>query len=412
MKILLLADAGAHTGFGTVTHNIFERMVSDYGHEVHVLACNYQGDPWDTNLQLYVPNFAERADILGQSRIVEMMGKLMPDAVGFIQDPQVVMNVLHFNPWDKAKVLANGIGLAGTEYAYKPPIVAYLAIDGYDNPRSWDVLKDRVTRVAMSAHGKQAMPEAPVVWHGVDTSVFHPPADDADKRRIKASLGYDPDRFLVLRVDKNSWRKDYPSTWRALTPVLRRHPDIDVHFHCRTSASDGYDLANVRWNDEDIRDRVNFTQNLGGFVGVPGGQLADLYRAADLFVSTSWGEGFGLTILEAMASGLPVIAQDCSAITELVGDAGILVKPEKQTYVPMGQKQCLPDVEKFSYWIEHLYGARKMRESLGRAAVERASRYSWDEAARRMNDIYTKAVETATARPKPTLKNMGLAAPR
>lgn len=392
MNLLVIADAGCNTGFATVTHSIFERLVRDYGHEVSVLAANYKGDFWDTPLRLYVPNHDEPADILGQHRIVELLGRLMPDAVVFVQDPQVVVNVLHANPWDKDKVLWRGI-THESGYTYKPPIIAYLAVDGYDNPRKWDVLTERVTRVAMSHHGQEAMPEAPVVWHGVDTSVFHP----GDKREAKAALGFDPDRFLVLRVDKNSWRKDYPSTWQALAPVMRRHPDIDAHFHCAQTARDGYDLTNVRWNDEDVRERVTFTANLAPFRGVPIEQMATMYRAADLFVSTSWGEGFGLTILEAMASGTPVIAGKHSAITEVVGDGGILIEPKGRMFVPMGQKQSLPDIEKFSYWIERLYESPKMRDGLARAAVAQASKFSWDEAARRFDSIITSAIARSAA---------------
>ena len=55
-KVLWLGDAGCHTGFARVTHAIGERLVRDFGHEVHVLAINYDGgDPWDTPLKMYVP---------------------------------------------------------------------------------------------------------------------------------------------------------------------------------------------------------------------------------------------------------------------------------------------------------------------------------------------------------------------
>lgn len=382
MRLLVIADAGCHTGFATVTHSVFERLVTDYGHEVHVLATNFKGDPWDTPLKLYVPNHDEPADIMGQHRIIELLSKVMPDAVVFIQDPKVVLNILTANPWDKENVLWRGISHP-SGYSYKPPILAYLAIDGYENPREWDAIAERVTRIAMSHHGQQAMPEAPVIWHGVDTTVFKP----QDKREAKAALGFNPDRFLVLRVDKNSWRKDYPSSWKALRPLLRAHDDVDVHFHCRAAASDGYDLRAVAFNDEDIRERLGFTPNLGAFSGLTQPQMATLYSAADLFLSTSWGEGFGLTLLEAMACGTPVLAQDCSAITEVVGPGGILVKPAGRMTVPMGQEQCLPDVPKFSYWLEHLYNSRKMREALGKAAVAQAAQFSWDIAAQKFNDL-------------------------
>lgn len=388
-RLLVIADAGVHSGFATVTHSIFERLVTQHGHDVSVLAANYRGDYWDTPLRLYRANRDQELDVTGMSRVIDLLAEVMPDAVVFIQDPKVVLNFLAANPWDKERVLVRGIrGSDGNLYK-PPPILAYLAVDGYENPRSWDQLVDAgVTRIAMTHHGQAAMPEAPVVWHGVDTDVFHP----VDKREAKRALGFDPDRFLVLRVDKNSWRKDYPSSWKALRPVLRQHADIDVHFHCRPNAPDGYDLLGVLHNDEDIRDRATFTPNLGGFTGMPRERMALLYSAADLFLSTSWGEGFGLTLLEAMACGTPVLAQDCSAIPEVVGPGGVLVKPKGRITVPMGQEQCLPDVEKFTYWIEHLYSSQKQREALGRAGAEHAKQFSWDVAASKFNDLIERAV--------------------
>lgn len=387
MKVLWVSDGGTHSGFGSVTHAIGERLVRDYGHDIHVLAANYRGDFYPTNLKLYPATRDQPQDIVGMSRMVKMTADIMPDALVFVNDPVVVMNTLLKNPWDAEQVLWRGIRGSG-DYLYKPPILAYLPIDGYEVPREWDILATRVQRIAMTHFGQAAMPEAPVIWHGVDTSVFHP----RDKREAKRALGFDPDRFLVLRVDKNSLRKDYPSTYKALRPLLRRHSDIDVHFHCQPVTPDGYNLNAIRFNDEDIRDRVGFTPSLGGFLGASQEQLATLYAAADVFVSTSWGEGFGLTVLEAMASGTPVIAQDCSATTEVVGDAGILVKPRGRITMPMGQEMCLPDVDKFTYWIENLYGSRKTRERLGEAAATRAAMFSWDEAARRFNDQLQQSI--------------------
>ena len=394
-RILWISDAGSHGGFSTVTHQIGERLVRDFGHDIHVLATNYQGDHWDTNLKLYVPTLNEPKDTFGLHRVVELCAKIMPEAVMFVQDPKVVLRFLLQNPHDPENVLWRGFSIPGVDFAWKPALLAYLAIDGYNSPRMWDILAERVTRIAMSHHGRTAMPEAPVIWHGVDTSVYYP----RDKAEAKRALGYDPDRFLILRVDKNTWRKDYPATWKALRPVLRAHPDIDIHWHCRTEASDGYNLDAVRWNDEDIRDRVNTTGDLAAtpFTGVPEEQLALLFSAADLFVSTSWGEGFGLNNLQAMASGTPVIAQDCSANTEVIGDTGILIRPKDRMYVPMGQEQCVPDVERFSYWIEHLYNSRKQREAFGRAAVERAKMFSWDTAASRLHEQIVNSIESTRA---------------
>jgi glycosyltransferase involved in cell wall biosynthesis len=395
MRILMLADGGAPTGFARVSHAIGDRLVRDFGHEVSILAANWRGDHVDSPMHFYLPTQLERLDVYGRSRFVELLGKLMPDAIWMVNDASVMLDHFFDNPWDDQGVLWGGYALPdGT--LYRPPIIAYLTADGYDAPKSWDMLKNRVIRVAMSKFGRDTlMPEAPVVWHGVDTTIFHP----IDKADAKRALGFDPGHFLILRTDKNSIRKDYPATWKAVRPVLRRHSDIDVHFHCLPRTPDGYNLNAVRFNDEDIRDRVTYSSDVKGYSGIPDEQMALLYSAADLYVSTSWGEGFGLPLLEAMACGTPVIAQNCSAITEVVGPGGVLIEPKARISTPQGQDQCLPDIEAFTAEIEHLYEAGGVRRKFGKEAVDHARTFSWDYAASAMDGLIRGAVEGQKAPP-------------
>lgn len=393
-RVLAITDGGAHTGFAQAWQAIGDRLV-DRGHEVSVLAANYRGDYWPTKMRLYPANLGTvTGDVLGFSRVVEMLAKVMPEVVVILNDPHAILNLLLDNRFDSERVLWNGGVFGESQAVYRPPILAYMPIDGYDSPKSWDILGHRVTRIAMSKFGRDtAMPEAPVVWHGIDTSIYKPMSKTAAKR----TLGYDPDRFLILRVDKNSTRKDYPATWKALRPLLRKHSDIDVHFHCLPRSSDGYDLRAVMFNDEDIRDRVSFSPNLAGFTGWSDEMLATLYSAADLFVSTSWGEGFGLGNLSAIACGTPVVAQDCSATTEVVGPGGVLVPPKDRITTPMGQDQCLPDIEGFTAAIERLYLDRKTRRQLGEAGVAHAAQFSWDWAAEAFDGLIRQSITKAQA---------------
>jgi glycosyltransferase involved in cell wall biosynthesis len=389
VKILVVGDAGCHTGFATVIHNLGERWV-DRGHEVHVLAINYLGDYYPGRMALYPANLKNPADIYGYSRSIEMLARVMPDVVFILNDPPIVANFLLNNPFDPEKILWNGYRLNG--HTYRPPIVAYLPIDGHEYPKMWDVLAEGTIRVAMTEHGKTVMPEAKVVYHGVDHSVFFP----RPKREAKKELGYDPDCFLVLRVDKNSYRKDYPATWRALRPILRAHDDVFVHFHCLPTARDGYDLRAIVWNDEDIRDRLSFSPNIDGFLGWSQEKLALLYSAADVFVSTSHGEGFGLTMAEALACGTPVIAQKYSSIPEVVGPGGILIDPGPSVHVPLGHMQRLPDIDNFTYWIERFYGfSQSRRDELARAGAKHVKKFDWDKAAAQMEGIMTDAVQNS-----------------
>jgi len=383
VKILWLGDAGSHTGFARVTHAIGERLV-DMGHEVHVLAVNYDGDYWPTNLKLYVPNKLVPTDIYGQSRFVELLGSVDPDIVFMLQDPFVIAKFLFRNRWDEQKILLQ----------YRP-IMAYLPVDGINQPSTWKVLEKVTKPVLMSNFGRTWLPDAPVVWHGIDTDLYRPAKERSyissggmevkSKKDAKRALGYDPDGFLVVRIDRNSRRKDFSSTFKALVPVMKRHTDIQVHFHCKPTGEEGVELPQLFSREPDVADRFFVPGDHNTRKGWPDTDLAILNNAADLIVSTSWGEGFGLTLGEALACGTPVVAQNVSSITEVVGPGGILIEPLTTITVTSGEDQWLPDVPAFTDAIEHLYQAGGVRRKLGQAGRDHIMQFSWDEAARRFD---------------------------
>lgn len=421
-KILWHSDAGSHTGFGTVTHAIGERLVKDYGHDIHVLAINYKGDYIDTNLKLYLPTKLERLDVYGQSRIVELIAELEPEVIIMLNDPHVVLKILHRNNWDTERVLLryrSYLKDADPEYLvpfdgetkpneilkkYKPSTIAYMPVDGTNLPKMWDELGYVVQPVLMSSWGKTWLPDAPLIYHGVDTQQFHPASEKTytssggmpvrSKRDAKVALGYDPDAFLILRVDRNSERKNFAGSWKALLPVMRKHKDIIVHFHCKAQGDMGVELPQLFSREPDLEDRFYTPGQQSTTSGWPADDLAILYNAADLFISTSWAEGFGLTLAESLACGVPVIAQDCSSITEVTGPGAIRIKPEGLITVTQGQDQWLPDIPAFSEAIEALYLDKAKREELGQAGLKHVrEKFSWDVAAQQFDQLITQLVE-------------------
>ena len=92
-----------------------------------------------------------------------------------------------------------------------------------------------------------------------------------------------------------------------------------------------------------------------------------LLGSADALVFPSLHEGFGLPILEAMACGCPVITSNCSAMPEVVGDAGILVNPNNEEEIANAINQMLTDTE--------------YRNRLRNAGLEQAKRFSWENTA-------------------------------
>lgn len=404
-KVLWIGDAGCHTGFGRVTHAIGDRLVEQYGHDISVLAINHQGDHWPTAMKLYRPDLRKAGDIYGYSRILEMLVKVQPDVVVMLNDPAVLLQYLFRNQYDPDQALARGLSDRG---AYVP-VLTYIPVDGTNQPPAWHGLLSQFTNVVtMSEYGQAVFPGSKLVYHGVDTELFWPvkerPITTSDgrvlktKKDCKRAFGFDPDGFLVLRIDKNSGRKDFAATWKALVPVMKRHKDIQVHFHCvQSDAGSGVSLNSLYSREPEIDRRRFYGPDFhSSFQGWPQQDLNALINAADVTVSTSRGEGFGLTLAESLACAVPVIAQNVSAIPEVVGPGGILLEPQRLITVPSGQDLWLADIDAFTDAIEQLYGSRGARRDLGEAGVRHVREsFSWDFAAARFHEFITGLHEGA-----------------
>ncbi|MGZ4461601.1 MAG: glycosyltransferase family 4 protein [Gaiellaceae bacterium] len=103
-------------------------------------------------------------------------------------------------------------------------------------------------------------------------------------------------------------------------------------------------------------------------------ELACLYRGARCLVSASLYEGFGLQILEAMASGTPVVTSDRGAMAEVADGAAVLVDPLDAGSIAAGIRE-----------------AEERRDELAAAGLERASHFSWQESARATVAVYGEA---------------------
>ena len=403
-KVLWLADAGCHTGFARVTHALGERLVEQYGHEIHVLAYNYSGDDWASSLDpskktplwLYRPTKHIERDTFGYSRIIELLGAIEPDVVVAYNDPYLILEMLYNNQFDPNRILLQ----------YRP-IISYIPCDGTNLPTDWMKIQQISNVVTMSEYGRSNYPNSKLVYHGVDTSQFWPVSEErpivtstgitlTSKRECKEVFGFDPDGFLVLRVDKNSGRKDFGATFKAVAPVMKKHKDIQVHFHCEGKGGlSGVSIEQLITREPDIaRDRWFLPGLHDSWVGWPQEDLNGLYNAADIFVSTSRGEGYGLTLAEALACGVPVIAQNVSAIPEVVGPGGLLLEPQRLITVPSGEDIWLSDIDAFTKAIEYLYDNPDVRANLGRAGVSHVKNFTWDVAAEKFDRYITALADS------------------
>jgi glycosyltransferase involved in cell wall biosynthesis len=94
-----------------------------------------------------------------------------------------------------------------------------------------------------------------------------------------------------------------------------------------------------------------------------------------MFVFPSLYEGFGLPILEAMASGVPVVTSNTASMPEVAGDAAILVEPRDPRAIAEAMAQVLAE--------------DKLRDTLTRKGIERARRFTWGAVAQKTLELYT-----------------------
>jgi glycosyltransferase involved in cell wall biosynthesis len=155
-----------------------------------------------------------------------------------------------------------------------------------------------------------------VVHLGVDNQCFRPAAVPA---AFRARHSLPNDRPYILFVGSEDPRKNLRLLFKAFARVRQEVPDAML-LKVGAAAFDKQRSANLRLcADLGIAGAVRF------FDEVPEDDLPNFYRLASVLAFPSLYEGFGFPVLEALASGTPVVAADVSSIPELVGDAATLI---------------------------------------------------------------------------------------
>jgi glycosyltransferase involved in cell wall biosynthesis len=219
----------------------------------------------------------------------------------------------------------------------------------------------RVTHVYMTVSTKEAEDarslaicrKAVAIGNGRDPTVFRP--DPAARRRIRTALDAPPDRVVVVAVSRLVRDKGYPE----LAAAMRAVPDAELWVVGERLPSDrGDDMRELLIN-AGLGDRLR----LLGYRN----DVAAILAAADIFVLPSYFEALPMSVIEAMLTGLPVVATDIGGSREQVvhGVTGLLVPPRQ--VAPLAQA------------LNRLAGDLALRAAMGKAGRERAMVH-YDEA--------------------------------
>ncbi|MBI5297376.1 MAG: glycosyltransferase family 4 protein [Chloroflexi bacterium] len=358
-------------GAGNASANIARWFVA-FGHEVAVLTAHFEGLPR-----------VESRDGLTVHRIPALRRK--QDRSGALEQLAFILSgtfyALGLTRRFKPDVTLAFFGMPSGAIAwllkklYRIPYV--VSLRGGDVPgfRPYDfkvfhkligpflhVIWHAAARVIANSHGLGSLARAfdagvdiPIIPNGVDGSRF-----DAGQRDWASPR--------LLSAGRIVYQKGLDLGMRALAQLQ----ELDWHWYI---AGDGPQMAALKSlaHELGIGERVTFL----GWQSQE--ELADGYHQANLFLFPSRHEGMPNAVLEAMASGLPVVATRIAGSEELVvdGETGMLVSPEDVDSLRDGLRALLIDADK--------------RERMGHASRLRVEReYSWESVARQYSEYLEK----------------------
>ena len=311
MKILMVGDLLRDTGYGLVNQTLARHWLAR-GHELAGLALGYDGTPHALQSSMALYPAPDDTDPLGLRRLAMVVERERPHVIFHAATPWIASRAL-----DALAPLGPGA----------PPYVPYLAIDGPElNPAYVTRLNRAAHAIPYTRSGERELLRAgytglsTAIPHGVDHDTFYP----EDKAEARAMLGLHPEQQVILWLDRNQPRKRLDLAMRTFKIIAESNARAMLLLH--TSAKDvGWDI-NHEANKLGIASRVVLTsEQITPERGMEQSALRMIYSTADVKLSTTQGEGWGLTTMEAMACGVPNIVPNWSGLAEWAAPAAILV---------------------------------------------------------------------------------------
>jgi glycosyltransferase involved in cell wall biosynthesis len=207
-----------------------------------------------------------------------------------------------------------------------------------------------------------------VIYPGVDQQ-FCRVTDPAQLDAVRSRYGLDRDYILCVGIYKP--RKNHAGLLRAFRRVLEG--GVSAQLVIAGPMAEGEAVLRRLAAELGVLDRVVFT----GFVDEPG--LRALYSAARVCVCPSMYEGFGFTVLEAMACGTPVVCSSATSLPEVAGEAALFFDPHRP--------------EEMAGQIFRAFSDAPLRESLIERGWLNVKRFSWTETARQALAVYHQALK-------------------
>ena len=324
VNILYYADFNCTTGFGNVSKQLIDNWSKNKNFNISILAINDRSEkPYNYKPNVFViPCLVadEKKDGYARLELLKMLYQHDFDVFFALNDIEILNSMTeHLNNVKKERTKAN---------KKKTKFVIYTPIDSEPRPRDCEVLSLFDEVITYTEYGKATLKplisetnwkKVKVIPHGIDTEVFYPIANNFENSKTKEQLFGKSDVFVFGSVNRNSARKDLATLIMGF--AMFKHTtqaNAVLYIHCNPIDRMGIDCYRLSERlGLDVGTDIFFPKDFDENMGVSESELNKIYNTFDCFVTTTTAEGWGLSIVEAMATKKLVIAPRHTSIQEI-----------------------------------------------------------------------------------------------
>lgn len=348
-RILVLADTPTcSTGFAQVSKNVLKELYDTGKYEIDIIGINYMGaynrkafDEKYYYINRMLPaKHPKSPDMYGREYTIQVLQGLNRD----LQPPWDIFFTIQDSFVLESKSADSRVKFANTIKALQKNTllsakhrsnhfiwVGYFPIDGTPK-KHWidDAIAKTDYPVAYCEYGREEIlrhaskenklrKRLRIINHGTNTDDFYPLSQDDKNIARQKFFGkfVKPDTHLIINVNRNQRRKDLIRTLMVYKEFRKKVPSSFLYLHCNPRDVGGniYDFAkNIGLDHKKFGVPTQFSEHKGVTLDV----LNQIYNAADALLTTTLGEGWGLSITEAMATKTPVYAPNITSVPELL----------------------------------------------------------------------------------------------
>lgn len=360
MKIALINNASSNSGIGKYAFNIF-REYRKMGETADMIYLRCRDEKLNVN--------EDRIDVVespfkfaGMSlNLILYFSKKLPEGYDVYHYTNQILSILCNLRHPSIITCHDLIPLELKEYV-RYDLVQYVfsrLTTRYMKYAERIITNSEYSKKRIIKHLKISEGKIDVIYYGIDHDVFKL----RDKLKTRENLGLPKNKKIILNVGSEEPRKNVLTLFKALYKLNKSNPNVLL-----------IRIGEKNRQVKALTDHLGLNNKIIYTGPMPNRDVALFYSSADLYVSPSYYEGFGLTPLESMASGCPVICGDIAASREIIGDAGILVNPF--------------DVSALAGKMREVLINSALREALIKRGLKRAKMFTWHKAAKKMLKVY------------------------